>query len=243
MRGVSALRGPDADACTSQPVRLYGNAALAELPPRPARPTIHAAIRHSRRFDTFGFLPMPSRTAQKAGTLQDRMILIVATAVGMAAVRPLWEIMPRVDIRSRTFVVQRIHQGAILAVPLLLSWTVVAVLLCYLRVNARARQELMKNPGFVGCLAAMLAAIVYAPFPWLERSARLLSFWEIATRLLRDIPLLAGLAVVVSWIALAASGNWRGSRHWSEDTARGMAAIWMLLMVLWYAGLLMMFFD
>jgi hypothetical protein len=128
--------------------------------------------------------------------------------------------------------------------PCMSMWT--AALLSARLIHPRPpRRRLMRQPGMV----ASIAALVAHSFFWLAILAMLpaRSGWfreglgvslnefvlDVCSNTLVLMPYHPGLAVAAAWTIQAASGRWRPERSWVDRAGRLMGAMWILGALAW----------
>jgi hypothetical protein len=160
-------------------------------------------------------------------TLVDGMILVAATAGGLALTRtPLaegfWESFLG---EPELHLVGVIHAVLLLGLPLLLMWTFALVVVRLRHPRPRFRR-LASQPGFVACVAAASAMTLctLSMIPLLAWS-NAFSYEQIS---LRSYTPEAGFAVAGAWLSLALGRRWRAEPGWIDRTGRGLGVTWIL---------------
>lgn len=170
-------------------------------------------------------------------TLMDAMILVAATALGMALSRPLlhwlsvpWEVH---NLRSGSFAFWAfvVRTWFTVAAPFLLSWTFA---LSVLRGIDRERRRAFRRGSLAVPVTTGLVLVVAAISALITESSR--SSWHTqsfpdnyAFHALRQFGELNGLAVGAVWLTSMCGGRCR--RHarpdWIEWMARLLGALWI----------------
>jgi hypothetical protein len=184
---------------------------------------------------------MPSQTIRKF-TIVDAMLLIMATAIGIALVRA---ILPNISAMIMSILADLVHppkQGqsatsdawivALLAgSPLLAAWTV-ALLLARLGRPRPHLRRVLRQPGAVACAVATLAMAVDATWiipMWVSFSSPLKIAFDFVYH--ADV----GSAVLGGWAVLVLSSRWRPEPSWIDRAGRITGAIWIGAVVLsWF---------
>ena len=105
------------------------------------------------------------------------------------------------------------------------------------------RVRLMRQPGWVACLAASLASVLAVIFEWSgqmihdSRQEGFISFSVDGmlpnsrdTSWFTTVALVGGIAVLISWFFLALGGRWRGEASWIDRAGRLCGVVWLLLL-------------
>lgn len=174
-------------------------------------------------------------------TLSDAILLITALAIGLAWMRYYRRTVagdtsfPNViDTPSAAFpgfYRVRVARWWIECSYHAVAPVTLAVLVARLRKPRPQLQRLTRQPGTVGCAAAVLAAVVHhllkifdAVLNWFGGD-----FWH-------DFGTLAysqgdaaypGLAIAAVWLLLAISGRWRRERDWIDRTGIALSLFWL----------------
>jgi hypothetical protein len=99
----------------------------------------------------------------------------------------------------------------------LLPLSTLAFLLFRLRKPRPPWRDLLRQPGSVGVLAAVLAVFVEVDLRWFE------------VPIPTPMPLNIGLAVAASWLVLGVSGRWRAEPSWVDRLGLVLGACWIVL--------------
>jgi hypothetical protein len=163
-------------------------------------------------------------------TLTDVLVLIAATAAGLAADCYLWSdaalgfevrswgIWALPDLRSL------VDCGIVLSTPPAVMWSAATVAFHLRRPRERMRRA-VRRPGMAACCASTSASIMgigvagCAALGRNDFSARLL--------LAYGLPLMAGSAVAAVWLVLVLSRNWNPSSLWPDRLGRLLGGYWL----------------
>jgi hypothetical protein len=169
--------------------------------------------------------------------LGDAMIMVAALAVGLVLAQvpigqlsyyaqewsralrsfPSWSELAFSFINRTEAVKTLLVRTFMFVEPLacLFSALTLVVLVVRLRRPRPELRELLRQPGFIACLAVVVFSLVAADLWFL---------WSI------DLPvwLLAGAATVLAWVVLALP-PWRAERSWIDRLGRVVGAFWILM--------------
>ena len=171
----------------------------------------------------------------------DGLILVAATAVGLAASRAItpdeltveriWEsaTKPQQGGWSLLFIAQFTAElSSIAAVPSLATWTLACLLLRLTRPRPPWRR-LSRQPGWMACLIAttaigLTAAVsliarvtageTYNDLAWLD--------WQVMIGSIQT-----GMAVFWCWATMSLSGRWRPESSWIDRLSRLLGLFWL----------------
>lgn len=185
-----------------------------------------------------------SRAEARRFTISDGMILVAATAVGLAwggsnwrqvgqGMNPLGGVWD--DGR------QLIIALAMSAMPSLMAWTL-ALLIVRLRRPRPSWRRVARQPGTTACLAASLpiaasGAIIAGFLIHYARMRELpAAFWRefpgnLVEFLFFPAPF-AGFSVLVAWAMLGLQRQWRGERGWIDRAGRVLGVSWIVMMAI-----------
>jgi hypothetical protein len=164
---------------------------------------------------------------RRVPTILDGIILIAASAVGLALARAGslslgWGTHPGS--------ISRLADGTRLASCLVLAWTV-----AFLPIRSRAPRppwrEVLRQPGAVACCAACLSVVIgaIAVIPLvvsaLSKTAPFL-VQNIAVSVLSNQNI--AHSVAAAWMALALSGVGRGDGGWVDRMGMALGTFWLL---------------
>ncbi len=183
-----------------------------------------------------------SRTGQgsRRFTIADGMILVAATAAGLAWIGRVLPTMtgnwPQAGSSfDRAWMLA--VGGTALALPCVLAWTV-AVLVLRLRGPRPSWRRIVRQPGAVACLAASLgllaASVLMASviaYLWMSGRWSGASWKDLAGTLLEWEGLASpfvGVGVAISWAMLAIEGRWRSERGWIDRAGRALGLFWII---------------
>jgi hypothetical protein len=175
--------------------------------------------------------------ACRNATLADLIILVGATAVGLALLRLTWPGYWPTNGYSwpspgggtaRIYVDSAIRNGLGAAPPLLLAWTA-GFLAIRLRGPRPRWRQLARRPGTAAAIASMLAVLLMlAMFAVVNITpGRSLEFWYAFLLL----SYLAGPSVIGAWATLAATGLGRREADWIERLGVSLGIGWIALTV------------
>jgi hypothetical protein len=173
--------------------------------------------------------------------LGDAMILVAATAVGLAATRALvvqggWHNLTMQLGPARVMVLggppwaewtaEAIHlNGAILAMlatPTAVAWTL-AVLALGLRAPRPGRRKLARRPGLVAGLAILPTLVAWGAFA--------LGVWLVRGSFVDKVPMVMaapmGLSVLAAWLPLILGRRWRPEPTWTDRLGRLLGIYWI----------------
>jgi hypothetical protein len=189
--------------------------------------------------------------------LSDAIVLVAATAVGLAVARPYYATMALLDWsppipQAAPFNgwVKGLWGCLVLAAPLAMAWTL-AILALRLRGPRDRWSRLVRQPGLVAGLmatlvlawrllgfATMCLRVIGQPRLWIlnVRHGALsgaLMGWPphhllFETDHYLDTMAAIGVAVGSSWIFLLASGLWRPERSWLDRAGRALGWFWIV---------------
>lgn len=176
-------------------------------------------------------------------TVLDAMVLVAATAVGLAWTRLTFhewnELLPETGIIDESTTVQALWHWSDLAVPCLTSWSV-GLSLLWLRRPRVAAGRLLRMPGAVACAAVMASLVSTLLFSaafyvslsahpttcgWFQRFPDWLYDLEDSfSRYARP----NAHAVAVCWLILLFSRRWRAQPTWLDRTGRVVGLLWLI---------------
>jgi hypothetical protein len=194
---------------------------------------------------------MPARPVRRF-MLLDAMVLLAATALGLAGMRASWPHLDLVKIWPGLRSGEKLTRFGVLyylmntprqfLLPFLVSWTL-ALALLWSRMPRRRLRRLVLQPGPAACAAATVGIILTA-LGWLSRviGVRLTSaygrfyrHWPLDSWVefhLRDLDVASaaiGVSVTTAWAILILGRRCRGDRGWLEWTSRAVGALWILM--------------
>jgi len=161
-------------------------------------------------------------------TLLDAMVLVAATAAGIAGARSYLAALVKCD---EGLILAHFYRSEISAVaPCLFAWGLVVIVLRMIP-PCLPFQEIVQQPGVAACLAATVASTFagfdflrsrFGPFQpssldWLLRIA-----WM-------DLPRRIVPAVAVAWLMIGLAGRWRRSPDWIDAAGRMLGVAWLAL--------------
>jgi hypothetical protein len=161
-------------------------------------------------------------------TVGDRMILVIALALGLALARPI--------IRSLAFKIGSVPPNYfwIPGAALKLGQTLIMIVLCFLffllpafvvlrlkRPRAPLR-SLIRQPGFAACAAPCAVFLASVPCHLLAPSGLAGQVIEVGVR----VVLIA--AAPLAWVSLVATHRWYPEPSWIDRFGRILGALWMV---------------
>jgi hypothetical protein len=196
-------------------------------------------------------------TPSRRFSLMDAMVLVAATAAGLAGLRcaagdlaelgaECWESVavvtaPPDDWSFWGWAMYSSFGLLALFVPFCWAWTL-AVAGLSLRQPRPRRRRLASQPGAIACYSAAfalipaLAGVLCLIFMSGSESA---SDWDtVFSRSFILVPALTGFAVIGSWAPLVIGKRWRAGSTWIDRAGRVLGFYWIgtILLVLWGLG-------
>ena len=181
---------------------------------------------------------MPPRDPTRRFTLADLSIVIAGLAVALGLMRTIplrrtvgevWQLIVRPPFGwSMPYLIELGFGLAILLALILAGWTPACLALQIRQPRARWRQ-LRRQPGFVACLVATGVVVVTLAATMLGAS---LEWLDDRTAPRVPLPLgveLAGLGVLVSWVAMRLCGVCRPRPTWTDRLGRITGIVWITL--------------
>jgi len=169
--------------------------------------------------------------------LADGMILVAATAVGLAAVPPGTSNALNLAIRSPWPVRQGAPLVLMAVVPGWLCWTYACLVMRLRRPRARPRR-LARQPGFVAGLASASVATAVSGFHILHLTlaAHPLGWSGSIEYFSMTVTDFAGPAVAGAWLTLLLLGAWRAERGPVDRLGRTLGIGWIAMTSLKLTG-------
>jgi len=177
---------------------------------------------------------MPPTVAPRRFGIADALILVAATAAGLAASRGIDARLTEGDaIWSRAIDLPqwaRMYWG-VMAMPMAAAWSLAALDLRRRRPHP-SPPRLSRQPGWAATLAATLALLI-APAGTLGLALTTMGVDPLddptflAIRLFYRATAFASVSVAVAWIALATSGRWRAEPTWIDRLGRLLGVYWI----------------
>ncbi|MDB5350761.1 MAG: hypothetical protein JWN86_2008 [Planctomycetota bacterium] len=181
-----------------------------------------------------------ARNGCRRFTILDGMILIAATAVGLAWVGRVWPgFLNQLPPARRSWAWGRDFTVKVtaLATPVLMMWTW-AILLLRLRGPRPGWRRVTRQPGMTACLSALILFAIVATVEALVISRSIYSQSLFAAEFWRDVPgslleFLAlgspfiGLGVALSWLLMAVQRGWRSEPSWIDRAGRAIGLLWV----------------
>ena len=196
------------------------------------------------------------REVSRRFNLGDLMIVVVAVGSILGGAKAIWDhpVQPKFPIppsaaqpppRFNPFInYPRMGYEVAEVGALVASLTLVALR------SRRPRprwSRLMRQPGWIACLAASGAGVAATGLDWVGRSygdsIGYRSRWGwgfdpsdvetppvVRLQAFTTVGLVVGLVVLTSWLILALGGRWRAERSWVDRAGRVVGVIWLLLL-------------
>jgi hypothetical protein len=169
--------------------------------------------------------------------LLDAMILVAATAVGLAFARTYFrEYFQARPLREHDWLRWTIVAGSLQSInylPVLASWSVAMVVL-RLRLPRPRLRSLAVRPGWLATCSAVTGMLLGALTLMVKHQKGVGGWLKVE---LFAYPI--GAAVVAAWVNLAICGRWRPEPEWIDRLGRIVGACWVAMMVL-ISGLLLL---
>jgi hypothetical protein len=182
----------------------------------------------------------------------DGMILVAATAVGLAVSRAItpdemsfvriWESATKpLNVRwSPLFIAQSTAElCTVFVVPSLVTWTL-ACLLLRLGKPRLPWRRLTRQPGWMACLIATSAIGITASVSVIARVSAVEKYDELAwvAQQVMIGSIQTGMAVFWCWVTMSSSGRWRPESSLIDRLSRLLGLFWLALAVVFaYANL------
>jgi hypothetical protein len=189
--------------------------------------------------------------------LSDAIVLVAATAVGFAVVRPYYTTMnlldgsPPIPSAGRfSGWIRGVWGCLVLAAPIVMAWTL-AILVLRLRAPRDRFRRLIRQPGLVaGVIAALV--LIWRVIGFATMCARVIGVprlgiltvhhgalsgawggWPPRNLLFEtdhylDTMAAIGVAVAASWLLLLTTGRWRPERSWIDRAGRVLGWFWIV---------------
>ena len=165
-------------------------------------------------------------------TISDAMVLVAATAVGMAGNRWAgWSIplrLPAAESRSLRFAAL-IEEAELACLPMLAAWTM-AFLFIRLRRPRTSHRRLVRQPGMLACYSALLGMAIFAV--WILIMLGLHSVTPNGYWFLRGGNFISnaeriGFLVIGAWFAMTMVCGWRPIASWIDRLGRVLGLGWI----------------
>ncbi len=166
-------------------------------------------------------------------TLLDLLVLIAATALGLALVRiSIRGFAARPPSRTATQTVRSITMAETYASCLLAPWSLVLLALSLWRPKISFRR-MARGPGFMACAAATAGVALYLAVCSTQVAMGRLSL-EPATisRITASFATYAPLMVAGAWLSVVLGSRWRAETSWVGWAGRGLGIGWIGLFLL-----------
>jgi hypothetical protein len=176
--------------------------------------------------------PGVSRRHERRLTLADLMLLVAATAPGLAVAR-FADTLGLYD--------ERVTRGAgkvrlaleamyVFGTPVLIPWTLL-VLFLSVRGPGPSLRRVAGRPGFVACACVVLTILIQAP-ALIVRASLIRSFSEVGTLYVRATGAISensGELILGAWLALALAGRRRPGPSWADRFGCILGIIYILI--------------
>jgi hypothetical protein len=164
-------------------------------------------------------------------TVQDLMILVAATAIGLALAGSLspgvWSF-----VTGSTRISDRI-KGGIVGLQWMMVPGTAAVLVIRLRQPRPRPRRLARQPGMAACSAATWAASLTGGLGlyWklMSRSYDIINYSITNYYSVVDAPIVIGVAVASAWLIMAMNGSWRPEPGWIDRSGRLIGIYWLAM--------------
>ena len=184
--------------------------------------------------------------ARRRFTIADGMILIAATACGLAWTGRVWrgfKLATPTPTGSWLWFCDRGELALVMTLPCLLFLTI-AVAILRVRRPRPSWRRIARQPGMTALMAALLflpvalpPIVLFADFSYQMRNPGK-SFW-VEDETWADLPIALfvflmfaipapGIAVIVAWTMLAVQGRWRNEPSWIDRAGRVLGVTWIL---------------
>ncbi len=165
-------------------------------------------------------------------TLADLMILVVATGLGLALLRPYLEAFNRPGMvwSPATRAIETTYG---VWSPIAAWWMIALILIQYGGPHPR-RARLIRRPGHVACCVAAVAlgwGLVHAIAGYASRDLNGSPFSFQQFWITISVPV--GPAVEGAWLVLALSGRWRADPGWVDRLGRFLGCLWIGWSLFW----------
>ncbi len=186
---------------------------------------------------------MPTKPERRF-TLADAMVLVAATAAGLALSRAWSRILAqRTDVLGLDPGLlpglAPLTRQVVLGWPVVAMWTLALVAL-RLRKPRPIGRRLFAPPGVAACVVAsvmMGLGVAYEAFYYVAKSPAALASndqwsWMAYWSLVKASSPTIGFAVAASWVAMALARRWRPERSWIDRAGLVVGGLWVALVVL-----------
>jgi hypothetical protein len=153
------------------------------------------------------------------------MVLIAATAAGLALDRVVWSDALVWDVAAWKNSRDLVGNGLVLSVPIAAMWTI-GTLSLQLRQPRDRLRRLLRRPGMAACCAATSALALGSGLAICAMRSGAASF---SSKLILafGLPVMAGSAVTAVWTLSMLSGRYRSASDWIDRLGRLMGLYWM----------------
>ena len=189
-------------------------------------------------------MPAP---APRRLTISDAMLIVAAVAVGLIAIRPfLLELGPgatidalvvRLRAMPRTDLIRTIPALGLMAAPTLASLSLALVALRLRRPRPRLHR-LVRQPGFTACFASVVACLACASAILALRGTYFMDsiggsddigLAQLFAAIVLSSSVVASGFVILTWLGLAISRNWRPEPGWIDRFGRVLGVFWLVM--------------
>jgi hypothetical protein len=167
----------------------------------------------------------------------DAAILVAATAAGLVASKALcaWLVIDPIEnlrqaytnLDSQAELSEALETLIFVVPPVVAAWSVATIPIRLMGPRPRFRR-LARQPGVVASFALVLS-LTFTALPWVSLLLRDANPSAIHDGWILVALVSPALAVLASWMALAASGAWRAQPDWVDRFGRVLGAYWILL--------------
>jgi hypothetical protein len=171
-----------------------------------------------------------SRRSVRRFSLLDAMILIAATAAGLAFDRVAWSLFAFWAVATRGDRRDLAAKGIVLSVPIAAMWTV-ATLALQLRPPRDRLRRLLRRPGMAACCAATCGLAIGGGLmicAMRSASAGVTSDLVLGFGLGYGLPTMAGSAVTAVWTLSMLAGGYRAASDWIDRLGRLVGLCWVM---------------
>ena len=169
-------------------------------------------------------------TSRRRLNLFDALVLVAATAVGLAVARAFLEALPSFVGKAS---LSRYQIAG--AAPLLATWSLALPVLAA-RSPRTPYRRLARRPGFAACFSTAFGLATASVLSLIETMFSRLSIrgWPLflVNLVFWSSPLVAP-ALSGAWLSMALGGRWLPERDWIGTLGRLLGACWIVLFLAW----------
>jgi hypothetical protein len=172
-------------------------------------------------------------------TMLDILVLVAATAVGLASARlyPAGQ-----DLRDSTHplndrIIYSIYLASNVTVPFLLAWSVADLILCF-RGPRLPLRRLARQPGAIAAFVATAVGVFHLAMDIASVASHpryAMPFVARVKMMICNVPMVIAPGVFGAWMTLALCGLWRADRSWLDRFGRVLGLAWIGLSLALYA--------